>query len=203
MCAYGEMRAQVGEKRAMKNAMIRYMLNAATKKTAIKSIDIVKQCLKNEQKWFAQLLPEVEEALNEVSVIFVSFQTYFSHLCSNFRFCFGVQNQAYGLVVHEIKEKSGKFYLITSEFGCESVDECREKQREELRLLFIVLSYIFMKGDEVLEPVLFGFLRKLEIGDEPDAHFGWYQKKITETFVKQHYLTKEKIEMESGNMEER
>lgn len=67
MCAHTEIRAQVGEKRALKNAMIRYILNAAVKKQPIKSIDIVKQCLKNEQKWFAKLLPEVEEALSEVS----------------------------------------------------------------------------------------------------------------------------------------
>lgn len=69
MCAHGELRAQVGEKRAMKNAMIRYILNAAMKKTPIKSIDIVRQCLKGEQKWFVNLLPEVEEALNDVSNI--------------------------------------------------------------------------------------------------------------------------------------
>lgn len=85
MCAHGELQAQVGEKRAMKNAMIRYILNVVTKKTPIKSIDIVKQCLQNEQKWFAKLLPEVEEALNDVSTIFnylISFfliNFFFSH----------------------------------------------------------------------------------------------------------------------------
>lgn len=111
--------------------------------------------------------------------------------------------QVYGLVIHEIKEKTGKFYLITSEFGCDSVDECTVGQREELRLLFIVLAYIFMKGGKVIEPALFGFLRKLQIEDDEDEYFGHYKKKITETFIKQHYLKKEKIEMESGNMEER
>lgn len=107
------------------------------------------------------------------------------------------------MLIHEIKEKTGKFYLITSEFGCESVDECPSSQRDDLRLLFIVLSYIFMKGGKVIEPALFGFLRKLQIGDEPDEHFGLYQKKITEIFIKQQYLKREKIEMETGNNEER
>lgn len=111
--------------------------------------------------------------------------------------------QVYGLVIHEIKEKTGKFYLITSEFGCEDINECTESQREELRLLFIVLSYIFMKGGKVIEPALFGFLRKLQIEEESDEAFGFYKKKITETFIKQHYLKKEKIEMETGNMDER
>lgn len=107
------------------------------------------------------------------------------------------------MVIHEIKEKTGKFYLITSEFGCDSADECTGNQREELRLLFIVLSYIFMKGGKTIEPALFGFLRKLQIEEEEDESFGFYKKKITETFIKQQYLKKEKIEMESGNMEER
>lgn len=73
MCASGTLRAQVGEKRAMKNAMIRYILNAAMKKTPFKSIDIVKQCLNNEQKWFVNLLPEVEEALVDVSSLLFYF----------------------------------------------------------------------------------------------------------------------------------
>lgn len=114
-----------------------------------------------------------------------------------------VLEQVYGLNIHEIKEKSGKFYLITSEFSCDSVEECTVGQREELRLLFVVLAYIFMKGGQVIEPALFGFLRKLNIDEDEDEYFGQYRKKITETFIKQHYLKKEKVEMEAGNMEER
>lgn len=107
--------------------------------------------------------------------------------------------------INEVKDKAGKFYLVTSSIGCESVAESTEHQREDLRLLWLVLSYIFMKGGKVIEPVLFGFLKKLKIEDEEEPHsqLGAFKRKITETFIKQHYLTKEKIEMESGNMEER
>lgn len=111
--------------------------------------------------------------------------------------------QVYGLTIHEIKEKSGKIYLITSEFGCISEVEYTTEQREDLRLLLIVLSYIFMKGGKVIEPALFGFLKKLKIEDESHEDFGLFKKKITETFIKQQYLKKEKVEMESGNMEDR
>lgn len=104
---------------------------------------------------------------------------------------------------NEIKEKSGKFYLVTSEIAPSSEEELTVCQREEHRLLFIVLSYIFMKGGKVIEPVLFGFLTKLHIQNEPHEYFGAYKKKITDTFVKQQYLKKEKIEMEAGNIEER
>lgn len=200
MCAHGPLRAQVGEKHAMKNAMIRFILNAAVKKTPFKSIDIVKQCLNNEQKWFANLLPEVEEALVDVS----TFRFHFISLIEFWKQIISIAfEQVYGLTIHEIKDKTGKIYLITSEFGCESVDECSDRQREETRLLFIVLAYIFMKGGQVIEQALFGFLRKLQLDEDHDEYFGFYKKKITKTFIKQHYLKKEKIEMESGNVEER
>lgn len=60
--------AQHGELKSMKNSMIRYILNVASKKTPFKSIDIVKQCLQGEQKMFVQLLPEVEDMLSDVSI---------------------------------------------------------------------------------------------------------------------------------------
>lgn len=106
-------------------------------------------------------------------------------------------------MIHEINEKTGKFYLITSEFSGGSEIEYITSQRNELRLLLIVLSYIFMKGGKVIEQTLFGFLKKLNVEEEPDPFFGYFRKNITETFVKQCYLKKEKIEMESGNVEER
>lgn len=111
--------------------------------------------------------------------------------------------QVYGLQLVEIKEKSGKFYLVTSEFNAASELEFSSKQREELRLLLIVLSYILMKGGKVLESNLFGFLKKLNIEDEPHEYFGMFKKNITEKFVKQMYLKKEKVEIETGTTEER
>lgn len=111
--------------------------------------------------------------------------------------------QVYGLKINEVKEKTGKLYLVTSEFASSSAEEFHSSQRQDLRLLLIVLSYIFMKGGRVIEPVLFGFLRKLHIDEEPHDYFGYFKKSITEKFVKQMYLKKEKIEMESGNVEER
>lgn len=105
--------------------------------------------------------------------------------------------------MHEIKEKTGKFYLITCEFCPGFETAFTTNQREEMRLVFLILSYIFMKGGKVIEPVLFGFLKKLDIDEEPHEYFGHFKKLITETFVKQLYLKKEKVEMEAGNIEER
>lgn len=61
------------EIKSLKNTMIRYILNMVSKKTPIKSIDIVKLCLRGEQKTFAQLLPQVQEILSDVSTAFLHF----------------------------------------------------------------------------------------------------------------------------------
>lgn len=65
--------AQQGELKSMKNSMIRYILNNSSKKTPIKSIDIVKQCLRGEQKMFLHLLPEIQDILSDVSSEFSFF----------------------------------------------------------------------------------------------------------------------------------
>lgn len=93
--------------------------------------------------------------------------------------------------------------MLTSEITAGSQIELTTIQRQEIRLLLIVLSYIFMKGGRVMEPVLFTFLKKMHIEEEPHEYFGNFKKSITETFVKQMYLRKEKIEMESGHIDDR
>lgn len=110
--------------------------------------------------------------------------------------------QLYGLQINEIKERTGKFYLVTSEITPASEIGLTAVQRQENRLLLLVLSYIFMKGGQVKEASLFGFLRKLHIEEEPHDYVGEFKKSITETFIKKMYLRKEKYEMESGNIED-
>lgn len=67
MVTTARLHAQQGELKSMKNAMVRYILNVSSKKIPFKSIDIVKQCLRGEQKTFLQLFPEVQEMLDDVS----------------------------------------------------------------------------------------------------------------------------------------
>lgn len=188
---------QPGERKAMKNAIIKYILSTTAKKLPFKNIDIVKQCLRGEQKWFIHLYPEIEETLSDVSksVPQSSPVFYICILCDII--------QVYGLQIHEVKEKTGKLYLVTSEQHAGSEAEYTAEERVHLRLRLLVLSYIFMKGGQVLEPALFGFLRRLGIEEEPDEYFGEFKKYIGETFVKQLYLKKEKVEMETGHQEER
>jgi hypothetical protein len=47
--------------------------------------------------------------------------------------------------------KSSKQYISYSTFTSSSASEFNEEQRRELALLFLVLSYIYMKGGEITE----------------------------------------------------
>lgn len=105
--------------------------------------------------------------------------------------------------MHEIHdEKLGKIILCTSSVAAGSQYDYKKEQRVEMRLLFIVLSYIHMKGETVAETALLGFLKRLGMHDEPHEIFGNFKKKITETFVRQFYLKREIVELE-GNAENR
>lgn len=97
----------------------------------------------------------------------------------------------------------------------------RQGDSQNETLLFIVLSYIFIKGASVsegkwddrtsttptqysvlfLEGVLLNFLESLNIdADREHNYFGDVKKKL-ETFRKQLYLKREKTESESTNEE--
>lgn len=106
-------------------------------------------------------------------------------------------SQLYGLEAHESKDdKVGKIILCYSTVPLCTELEFTKQQRIEMELLFIVLSYIHMKGDTVAEQTLFGFLKRLGFQDEPHERFGHFKKKITETFVRQMYLKREKVQTE-------
>lgn len=103
----------------------------------------------------------------------------------------------YGIEVHEIRENTNRFFLCSSEIPIATEDQLTQQQRSESSLVYLVLSYIFMKGGAVLDNVLWAFFDKIGIYTrEQHEHFGDAKKLIMETFVKQMYLKKEKIEVE-------
>jgi len=70
-----------------------------------------------------------------------------------------------------------------------------------MTLLFLTLSYIFMKGEPVNEESVFRYLKKLKIPlEDANEYFNYnVSKTITESFVKQLYLKREKIQLVSSN----
>ena len=83
-----------------------------------------------------------------------------------------------------------------------NVAELDEEERKELAVLYIVLSYIFMKNGTITDQALYDFLEKLNISmDEENEIFGDVKKMIQDTFVKQQYLNRIKQTVEGLNEE--
>lgn len=100
-------------------------------------------------------------------------------------------------------DKLGRILLCVSSVSAATPYEYTVLERSDLRLLMVVLAYIFMKGGEVFENVLFGFLDKLDIADEPHEDLGYFKRLINETFVRQLYLRKSTVRLDAGDVEDR
>ncbi|XP_055387058.1 melanoma-associated antigen D2 [Condylostylus longicornis] len=148
--------------------VVKLILNNSTAKLPIKKSDIITNAVGGNTKFFNDAVNGAKEILLDV----------------------------YGIKLHEVPEsKSTKSYITTSTLES-SVLELTEKQKPELTLLFLVLSYIFMKGEPVNEEVVIEYLKKLKIPmEEPNDSFPFVVKKLlTETFVKQLYLKRTKVQ---------
>ncbi|CAO1408415.1 unnamed protein product [Diamesa hyperborea] len=146
-------------------------------------------------------LPIKRQEINKLVFNGVTSQKQFSDVFKNAR---KLLKDVYGLNVVEYESElksSAKVYIIYSNFICGStLLEMNPEMRQETTLLFLVLSYIFMKDCEVPENVLFDFLAKLNIDTaEPHPYFGDVTKAIRETFPKMLYLKRLKVEIEGLN----
>lgn len=60
-----------------------------------------------------------------------------------------------------------------------------------------------MKGGAVQESSLWSFLDRVQIRPERHDFFSDVKKAVNETFLKQMYLKREKIEMETGDKDDK
>lgn len=185
--------APSGEITVLANNMVKYLLNHSATKIPLKRAEISKNVNVTTKQF-----PEV------------------------FKICESKLENIYGLHVSEIQEnKSSKVYIIHSSFeSAVSALQFPLESRRETTLLFIILSYIFMKGGEVqeckldnqqftllllnrlsyLSAHLIQFLEQLNIDiTEPHTTFGDVSKLIKETFPRQLYLKRTKVETEGVN----
>ncbi|KAM7361368.1 necdin, MAGE family member [Cochliomyia hominivorax] len=155
------------------NSIITFVLNGASNKYPLKEKDMI-ATLNLKGKLFNMALNNAKTALKET----------------------------YGLILADVPDsKSGKIYICHNEDAIQSMLICDEEQQRHLTLLFVILSYLFMRGSDkqkktkTSEEELIMFLDKLRIKfDEYHPYFGSNLKKlITETFVKQLYLKREKV----------
>ena len=108
----------------LSNNLVKYLLNYSASKIPIKRADITKNVSVTKRQ-FKEVFKSCKKKLKDV----------------------------YGLDVSEIQEsKSSKVFIIHSQFqSAVTALQLLPDQRNELTLLFIILSYIFMKGGETQE----------------------------------------------------
>ncbi|EDW85202.1 uncharacterized protein Dwil_GK12737 [Drosophila willistoni] len=114
------------------------------------------------------------------------------------------------LVVEELKRRFGiafrlldtstpqnKVYICVATSPMVSIYELTESQRPQFTLLLIILLYIFLRDNRIEDQKLYEMLALLNIRlDEEHGYFGNDLKKlIEETFVRQHYLKRERSEL--------
>ncbi|XP_037950580.1 melanoma-associated antigen D2-like isoform X1 [Teleopsis dalmanni] len=150
--------------RNIANCLIQFILNNAASKIPIKASDMA-QIANVPSKSLAVPLEHVGEILKK-----------------NF-----------GIILQVVPNVSPKRYICISELCGVTPLQLDEKQKREQILLFIILAYIFMIQSPLQEERLEKFLYTLDINvNENHPFFGNVKKLITDTFIKQLYLKREK-----------
>ncbi|XP_055618115.1 non-structural maintenance of chromosomes element 3 homolog [Toxorhynchites rutilus septentrionalis] len=152
-------------------SMVKTILNLSVNKHPIKKTDLVKIGLAGNGRMFTRV---IGQAISELSDVY-----------------------GYKLVEME----PNKTYLLVSNIASGSMMDLSEDYHRKYTLLYLVLGYIFMKNGSIPEQCLWDFLAKLNIHiDAVHPYFGDVRKLITETFVKQVYLVRNRQEF--GGMSE-
>uniref|UniRef100_A0A1I8MPZ8 Uncharacterized protein n=1 Tax=Musca domestica TaxID=7370 RepID=A0A1I8MPZ8_MUSDO len=163
----------VGEAASHRNEIITYILNGISNKLPLKEKDM-SATLNIKGRMFNVAFQQAKLALQET----------------------------YGIVVTDVPDtRSGKAFICYNEDAAKCHLLYDEDQLRQLTLLFIVLSYLFMRGSDApdknstTEEDLIHFLSGLRITfDSCHEYFGANVKKLlTETFVKQLYLKRDKV----------
>ncbi|NWY22937.1 NSE3 protein, partial [Aphelocoma coerulescens] len=97
--------------------------------------------------------------------------------------------QVFGLQLVEIDTKCPTYILINNLPRAEGNICHRDKEKEKMGLLLIILSFIFMKGNSVKDSALWEFLNLLRVyPGKQHRVFGDVRKLVTDEFVHQKYL---------------
>ncbi|XP_037049570.1 non-structural maintenance of chromosomes element 3 homolog [Bradysia coprophila] len=154
---------------------VKFILNHLAARLPIKRADLVKECCNGSSKIFMIIQPAVQNRLKSI----------------------------YGIILHELTsvKSGGKQYICFEKNPAVSMIKMRKCERQNQTLLLIILSYIFTKGESVSEGVMKKFLERLDI--DMDKEHEWFGdvKKCLETFRKQLYLKREKMQSEATSEE--
>ncbi|KAG5684095.1 hypothetical protein PVAND_013344 [Polypedilum vanderplanki] len=144
--------------------LVKYVINHSCNKIPMKRADLTKQ-LTIPRKEFDEIFEGAQEILKNV----------------------------YGLELTEIPEtKSSKLLITYSSIPLVTPLQMNDEETKDMQLLFIILSYLFMKNADIPEDNVINFMNQLGIEAEDFT-------KSREIFIKQLYLKRNKVEIEGKN----
>ncbi|NXA83329.1 NSE3 protein, partial [Thryothorus ludovicianus] len=144
------------------NELVRFLLVKDQKKIPIKRADMVNIVIREYRDISSEIINKADRALQEV----------------------------FGLRLVEIDTKRRIYILINNLPNSEGQHPCRDKDKEKMGLLLVILSFIFMKGNSVKDGALWEFLHLLHVyPGKQHRVFGDVRKLVTEEFITPISLT--------------
>ncbi|NWV43121.1 NSE3 protein, partial [Grantiella picta] len=141
--------------------LVQFLLVKDQKKIPIKRADMLKNVIREYKDASSEILNKAGRTLQEV----------------------------FGMQLVEIDAKRHTYILINNLPRPEGEYLCKDKEKEKMGLLLVILSFIFMKGNSVKDSALWEFLRLLRVyPGKPHRVFGDVRKLVTEEFGRQKYL---------------
>ncbi|NXQ50106.1 NSE3 protein, partial [Catharus fuscescens] len=141
--------------------LVQFLLVKDQKKVPIKRADILKNIIREYRDAYSEIVNRAGETLQEV----------------------------FGLQLVEIDTKRHIYILRNNLPRAEGQYLCREKEKEKMGLLLVILSFLFMKGNSVKDSAVWEFLHRLRVyPGKQHSVFGDVRKLVTEEFVRQKYL---------------
>lgn len=123
------------------NAIITYIINGIASKLPLKERDM-SAAINIKGKLFNMAFQQAKIALQEV-IFAYRFNIFFM----NYK-CFSPQT--YGIILSDVPDsKTGKAFVCYNEDSARSALLYDEDQQRQLTLLFVILSYLFMRGSTV------------------------------------------------------
>ncbi|XP_072776237.1 3-hydroxyacyl-CoA dehydrogenase type-2 isoform X1 [Taeniopygia guttata] len=138
--------------------LVQFLLVKDQKKIPIKRADILKNIIREYRDAYSEIIRRADRTLQEV----------------------------FGLQLVEIDAKRHIYVLINNLPCAEGEQLCRDKEKEKMGLLLVILSFIFMKGNSVKDSALWEFLHLLRVyPGKQHSVFGDVRKLVAEEFVRQ------------------
>ncbi|NWZ72922.1 NSE3 protein, partial [Acrocephalus arundinaceus] len=188
--------------------LVQFLLVKDQKKIPIKRADMLKNVIREYRDAYSEILNRTGKTLQEVGGTREG-----DGLGETSRELTLVLPQVFGMQLVEIDSKRHMYILINNLPRAGGKYLCRDKEKEKMGLLLVILSFIFMKGSSVkdsesslkppwypiLQPThsvtppfpgaLWEFLHLLRVyPGRPHQVFGDVRKLVTEEFVRQKYL---------------